>query len=105
MIWRVGVKVKLNVYEGDRPVCQCHSESDAQRIVAAMNAIPDTLDISVNCLELSVRPYNILKYEGLETLRDVVRHSEAEMLRYKNMGRKSLRELKEQLALHGLKLS
>jgi hypothetical protein len=35
--WRVGSKVKLNVYEADRPVCQCHSFIDAHAIVAAMN--------------------------------------------------------------------
>lgn len=35
--WRVGSKIQLNVYEGDRPVCQCHSEEDAKRIVAACN--------------------------------------------------------------------
>jgi hypothetical protein len=35
--WRVGRKVPLNVYEGDRPVCQCHSEQDATRIMEAMN--------------------------------------------------------------------
>jgi hypothetical protein len=38
-LWRVGSKVPLNVYEGDRPVCQCHNEWDAQRIVEAMNAL------------------------------------------------------------------
>lgn len=36
--WRVGTKVPLNVYEGDTPVCQCHSSIEAQRIVDAMNA-------------------------------------------------------------------
>lgn len=35
--WRVGSKVPLNVYEGDRPVCQCHDAKDAARIVAAVN--------------------------------------------------------------------
>lgn len=35
--WRTGRKVPLNVYEGDRPVCQCHNEEDAARIVAGMN--------------------------------------------------------------------
>lgn len=35
--WRVGSKVPLNVYEGDRAVCQCHNEQDARRIVAALN--------------------------------------------------------------------
>ncbi len=36
MSWRVGSKVPINVYEGDRPVCQCHTEEDAARIVMAM---------------------------------------------------------------------
>lgn len=38
--WRVGTKVPLNVYEGDRPVCQCHTAEDAARIVAAMTSVP-----------------------------------------------------------------
>jgi hypothetical protein len=38
MTWRVGTKVPINVYEGDRPICQCHTAVDAKRIVAAMNA-------------------------------------------------------------------
>jgi hypothetical protein len=45
MKWRVGTKVPLNVYEGDRAVCQCHTAADARRIVAAMNA-PQRVGIS-----------------------------------------------------------
>lgn len=37
-IWRRGRSVPLNVYEGDRPVCQCHNQVDALRIVQALNA-------------------------------------------------------------------
>ena len=37
--WRTGGKIKLNVYEGNRPVCQCHNEEDARRIVDAMNRV------------------------------------------------------------------
>lgn len=37
VIWRVGRKVLINIYEGDRPVCQCHTVDDARRIVDAMN--------------------------------------------------------------------
>lgn len=37
MNWRVGKTVPINVYEGDRPVCQCHTAEDAKRIVRAMN--------------------------------------------------------------------
>lgn len=38
-IWRVGPQTRINVYEGDRPVCQCHNEEDAQRIVDAVNHV------------------------------------------------------------------
>lgn len=35
--WRVGERNPLNVYEGDRSVCQCHNTQDAARIVKAAN--------------------------------------------------------------------
>jgi hypothetical protein len=35
--WHVGSKIYINVYEGDRLVCQCHTAADANRIVEAMN--------------------------------------------------------------------
>jgi hypothetical protein len=35
--WRVGSKVGLNVYKGSLPVCQCHTEEDARKIVEAVN--------------------------------------------------------------------
>ncbi len=38
MKWRVGRQVPINVYEGDRPICQCHTVQDARRIVGAVNA-------------------------------------------------------------------
>ena len=37
MSWRVGKKVPINIYDGDRPVSQCHTAKDARRIVAAVN--------------------------------------------------------------------
>jgi hypothetical protein len=37
VIWRVGKNIPLNVYDGDRPVCQTHTAIDARRIAAAMN--------------------------------------------------------------------
>ena len=38
-LWRVGTRVPLNVYEGDRPVCQCHTPEDARLIVEAVNTV------------------------------------------------------------------
>ncbi len=40
--WRVGKKVPINVYDGDRPVCQCQTALDAALIVAAVNAMQGT---------------------------------------------------------------
>lgn len=36
--WRIGQHVPINVYDGDRPVCQCHTAIDAQKIVRSVNA-------------------------------------------------------------------
>jgi len=38
-LWRVGTKVPINVYEGNRPVCQCHTALDARLIVEAVNKL------------------------------------------------------------------
>lgn len=57
---------------------------------------------SVDELELSVRSNNCLKMANIKTLGDLVRRSEGEMLKYKNFGRKSLREISEILEGMGL---
>lgn len=53
-------------------------------------------------LDLSVRSANCLKNANINTLRDLVRKSEKEMLETKNFGRKSLEELQEVLGKLGL---
>lgn len=40
--YRTGTKIKLNVYDGDRPMCQCHCEPDAVAIVLALNCLANT---------------------------------------------------------------
>jgi len=62
------------------------------------------LDKSVEELELSVRSYNCLKSADITTIRDLVQKTEAEMLKTKNFGRKSLNEIKEILMGMGLGL-
>ncbi len=59
---------------------------------------------SVNELELSVRAANCLKNANIRTIADLVTKTEAEMLKTKNFGRKSLNEIKEILAEMGLSL-
>ncbi len=59
---------------------------------------------SVEELELSVRSYNCLQNAGIKYVGDLVQKSEIEMLRTKNFGRKSLREIKNLLKEHDLEL-
>ena len=50
---------------------------------------------SVDDLELSVRSHNCLKAANIKTVADLVRKTEAELLKFRNFGRKSLSELGE----------
>jgi DNA-directed RNA polymerase subunit alpha len=64
--------------------------------------VGEILGRSVEELELSVRSYNCLKNANIQTIGDLVQRTEAEMLRTKNFGRKSLNEIKELLTGLGL---
>jgi DNA-directed RNA polymerase subunit alpha len=75
------------------------AEEPAERAMDQMN---DILNRSVDELELSVRSYNCLKNANIQTIADLVQKTEAEMLRTKNFGRKSLNEIKEILSGMGL---
>jgi DNA-directed RNA polymerase subunit alpha len=57
---------------------------------------------SVEDLELSVRSANCLKNAGINTIGELVEKTEAEMLKTKNFGRKSLSEIKDILGEYGL---
>ena len=78
--------------------------SDAPASSSAPGALNEHLDKSVEELELSVRSYNCLKNANIRTIRELVQKSEAEMLKTKNFGRKSLTEIKEILQSMGLSL-
>ena len=65
-------------------------------------AVNENLIKPVEELELSVRAYNCLKNASVETIGELVVKTEAEMLKTKNFGRKSLSEIKELLAEMGL---
>jgi DNA-directed RNA polymerase subunit alpha len=55
-------------------------------------------------LELGVRSYNCLKRVGIETIGDLVTKTEHELASIPNFGKKSIEEVKETLAQHGLRL-
>ena len=64
--------------------------------------IANQLDVQVDEMELSVRSSNCLKAAGIKRIRDLVARTEAEMLKYRNFGRKSLSELSDVLKGMGL---
>ena len=80
-------------------------EEDSEEDVAEEDedqAVNENLIKPVEELELSVRAYNCLKNANVETIGELVVKTEAEMLKTKNFGRKSLSEIKELLAEMGL---
>ena len=63
-----------------------------------------TLNMSVNEIELSVRAANCLNNANITTVGQLAMKTEAEMLKYRNFGKKSLNEIKEKLSALGLGL-
>jgi DNA-directed RNA polymerase subunit alpha len=62
------------------------------------------LDTSISDLDLSVRSYNCLMRAGIKTVADLVSKSEEDMMKVRNLGRKSLKEVKEKLEEMSLSL-
>lgn len=62
------------------------------------------LDRTIEELDLSVRSYNCLKRAGINTVHDLTEKSEAEMMKVRNLGRKSLEEVKLKVIDLGLGL-
>ena len=62
------------------------------------------LDRTIEELDLSVRSYNCLKRAGINTVFDLTEKTEPEMMKVRNLGRKSLEEVKVKLADLGLGL-
>ena len=84
-----------NVVEFEEPVKQV----DLQR-----EQMIKVLLMSVNEIELSVRAANCLNNANITTVGQLAQKSEAEMLKYRNFGKKSLNEIKAKLAELGLTL-
>lgn len=62
------------------------------------------LEMTIEELDLSVRSYNCLKRAGINTVPELTNKSEADMMKVRNLGRKSLEEVKNKLVDLGLSL-
>lgn len=63
------------------------------------------LELSIEELDLSVRSYNCLKRAGINTVEDLASKTEDDMMKVRNLGRKSLEEVLNKMAELGLSLS
>jgi DNA-directed RNA polymerase subunit alpha len=90
------ISIFINFDEAEEPVEEVKPVEEAK--------LNENLFRSVDELELSVRSANCLQNANIKTIGDLVQKTEAEMLKTKNFGRKSLKEIKEILAEMGLSL-
>ena len=63
------------------------------------------LDLTIEELDLSVRSFNCLKRANINTVADLISKTEDEMMKVRNLGRKSLEEVINKLAMMGLTLA
>jgi len=62
------------------------------------------LEMSIEELDLSVRSFNCLKRAGINTVEELIKNTEEDMMKVRNLGKKSLEEVKSKLAEYGLSL-
>jgi len=93
----------LDVFVGyDKNAVEFEQEEDRQD--DEKSRLRKQLNMSVNEIELSVRAANCLNNANITTVGQLAMKTEAEMLKYRNFGKKSLNEIKEKLAQLGLSL-
>lgn len=60
------------------------------------------LETSIDDMEFSVRAYNCLKRSGINTMQDLVNRKESDMMKIRNLGKKSLKEVLDKVKAMGL---
>ena len=80
------------------------SIADITGIMTIKNEDPKqkTLEMPIDDLDLSVRAYNCLKRAGVNTLQDLTNKTETEMMKIRNLGKKSLKEVIDKIKEMGL---
>jgi len=82
------------------------SMSSASTVVEKTEAVKDkSMEMTIEELDLSVRSFNCLKRANINTVEDLVSKTQEEMIKVRNLGRKSLEEVIQKLAMMGLSLA
>ena len=80
---------------GDKPTVVEKAADDRNKV----------LELTIEELDLSVRSFNCLKRANINTVEDLISKTEDEMMKVRNLGRKSLEEVINKLAMMGLHLA
>ncbi len=90
-------EIFLNLTEGVR-------ETESIMAEPSENTKEKVLDLTIDELDLSVRSFNCLKRAQINTVEDLIGKTEADMMKVRNLGRKSLEEVINRLASYGYSL-
>jgi DNA-directed RNA polymerase subunit alpha len=77
-------------------------DTEIEEHKAEMNKVRELLDIEVDDMEVTVRVHNCLKAANIKRIADLVRYQEAELIKFRNFGKKSLNELVQKIHEMGL---
>lgn len=80
------------------------SETESIMAEKSDNSKEKVLDLTIDELDLSVRSFNCLKRAGINTVEDLINKSEEDMMKVRNLGRKSLEEVIAKLNSFGFSL-
>jgi DNA-directed RNA polymerase alpha subunit len=123
-IWWPRLEEHLNAASSEKPEAETEPKRDTNEMVAELleitrsmqrrlvaegvrtpfrhdpkltNPLGIDLDTSIDELDLSVRPHNVLKRAGIDTIGKVAASSEAELVNLRNMGHRAVDEIREKL--------
>ena len=95
----MSLRKELESFSEERKVIETR-ESEEEELERKLS-----LSVYDDSLNFSVRTVNAFQKQGIETVRDIVNKTQAELMKPKNFGRRSIREVKSRLSLMGLELS
>ena len=100
----MSAKILIEHFELFLNLAEGISETQSIMAEAKDNAKEKVLDLTIDELDLSVRSFNCLKRAGINTVEDLINKSEMDMMKVRNLGRKSLEEVIAKLASFGFAL-
>ena len=100
----MSAKVLIEHFELFLDLTEGVSETESIMAEKNDNEKEKVLDLTIDELDLSVRSFNCLKRAGINTVEDLINKSEEDMMKVRNLGRKSLEEVIAKLNSFGFTL-